>query len=274
MYVAVDGSETKLPAPGGRRSTAPVERGGVLIAQLVHDEAVREDPPLLDAVCGAAAVAIERDRLDAQLRAHVAELRASRQRLLEVGGVERRRLEHDLRDGARRRLESLAVAIAEAQETLAADPERAGAVIDGAGEELAIALAELRDLARGIHPAVLSDRGLAPALDALAARTPLDVELDVDLPGRLPERVEATAYLVAAETIDELRRGGATRARVRATSLGSRAMIEVEGDVHAKDCAPPGAAGLADRVLALDGHLERVLLPAGGAIVRAELPCD
>ena len=118
VYVAVDGSETTLPAPGGRRSTAPVERGGVLIAQLVHDEAVREDPPLLDAVCGAAAVAIEHDRLDAQLRAHVAELRASRQRLLEVGGVERRRLEHDLRDGARRRLESLAVAIAEAQETL------------------------------------------------------------------------------------------------------------------------------------------------------------
>ena len=146
-------------------------------------------------------------------------------------------------------------------------------MIDGAGEELAIALAELRDLARGIHPAVLSDRGLAPALDALVARTPLDVELDVDLPGRLPERVEATAYLVAAETIDELRRGGATRARVRASTLGSRALIEVEGDVHSKDCAPPGAAGLADRVLALDGRLERELLPAGGAIVRAELPC-
>ena len=273
VYVAVDGSETSLPAPGGRRSTAPVERGGVLIAQLVHDEAVREDPPLLDAVCGAAAVAIERDRLDAQLRAHVAELRASRQRLLEVGAVERRRLEHDLRDGAGRRLASLAAAIAEAQETLATEPERAGVVIDGAGEELAIALAELRDLARGIHPAVLSDRGLAPALDALAARTPLDVELDVNLPAACPSAsrrpptswpprrsTSCVAAAPRARACAPRRSARARRSRSRATCTRRTARRPVRR-------ASPIACSRSTAISSA------CCFPAGGAIVRAELPC-
>ena len=203
-----------------------------------------------------------------------AELAASRARIVRAGDEERRRLERNLHDGAQQRLVTLSLALRLAQSKLD-DPDAARALLDGAAEELAQALEELRELARGIHPAILSDRGLAPALEALAARSPIPVELE-GLPGdRLPPPVEAAAYYVVAESLTNVAKyADAQAAHVRVARRNGVAIVEVEDDgVGGADAARgTGLRGLADRVEALEGRLSVTSTAGHGTRVRAEIP--
>jgi PAS domain S-box-containing protein len=201
------------------------------------------------------------------------ELRASRARIVAAGDDERRRLERNLHDGAQQRLVSLALALRLAESKLGADPDGAAAILSSAGEELAHALAELRELARGIHPAVLTDRGLNAALEGLAARTPLPVELEL-LPGRLPEAVEAAAYYVVAEAVaNVVKHAGASAIEVRTAAVDGLVTVEVADDgAGGADPGGSGLRGLADRVAVLEGRLRVESRDGGGTRVVAEIP--
>ncbi|MGH2945933.1 MAG: sensor histidine kinase, partial [Solirubrobacteraceae bacterium] len=193
-------------------------------------------------------------------------------RLVHAGDAERRRLERDLHDGAQARLVALALLLRTAR-TRAADPELA-AMLDRAQEELQTSLAELRELARGIHPAVLTDRGLEPALQALVSRVPVPVTLSADQE-RLPGPVESAAYFVVSEALANVAKyADATHARVAVRRANGRVTVEVADDgVGGADAGRgSGLRGLADRVAALDGSLSLDSPPGGGTRVRAEIP--
>ena len=203
------------------------------------------------------------------------ELAASRVRIVEASDAERRRLERNLHDGAQQRLVALSVGLRLAQGKIRAAPKEAEELLGVAAEELAEALTELRELAQGIHPAVLTERGLEAALEVLAARTPLPVVLDVRLPERLPEPVEATAYYVVSEALaNVVKHARAESARVRAEHVDGRAVVEVEDDGAggADPDAGSGLCGLRDRVETLEGTLRIETAPGRGTLVRAELP--
>jgi PAS domain S-box-containing protein len=205
------------------------------------------------------------------------ELRASRSRLLGAQADERRRLERNLHDGAQQRLVSLALTLRLAREQLP-DPEgEAAELLERAAEELSLALEELRVLARGIHPAVLTERGLRPALEGVAARSPLPVDLAAIPEERLPDEVEATAYYVVCEALVNVARyADASRATVSVQRLDERVVVEVRDDgVGGADASKgSGLRGLADRVEALDGRLEVASEPGVGTLLRAELPLE
>lgn len=219
-------------------------------------------------------VAEENVRLDAELQARLDELRDSRARIVEAGYVARRKLERDLHDGAQQRLVALALDLRLAREKLDDSPKEAGQMLDEASAELAQATEELRELARGIHPAILSDRGLEAAVESLARRAPLPVEIDTSLDGRLPEPVEAAAYFVVSEALTNVgRHAGADRAEIGIRRDNGRLVVEVRDDGSGgADPAGSGLRGLADRIAALDGRL-RIDDPAGGGtIIRADIP--
>jgi signal transduction histidine kinase len=206
----------------------------------------------------------------------VDELRRSRERMLKIGLEERRRLERDLHDGAQQRLVAMALNIRLARAKLNADPIAADNLLASAGSELDSALAELRELARGIHPAVLTDRGLATALETLATRAPVPVEL-ADLPdGRLPEAVELAAYFVVAEALTNVAKyAHASHARVEVARENGRLTVEVEDDGigGANPENGSGLRGLADRIAVLEGQLEVDSESGRGTTVRAQIPC-
>jgi signal transduction histidine kinase len=198
------------------------------------------------------------------------ELAASRARIVQAGDAERRRLERNLHDGAQQRLVSLALRL-----RLAARRHPDDADLEHAGEELAHALQELRELARGIHPAVLTERGLEPALRALADRAPVPVELEVELDARLPDPVEAAAYYVVAEALTNVAKyARASLVRVRVTRAADEALLEVadDGAGGADPAGGSGLRGLADRVEALGGRLEIESPPGAGTRLRAAIP--
>jgi signal transduction histidine kinase len=202
------------------------------------------------------------------------ELTASRARIVQAADDARRRLERNLHDGAQQRLVSLSLALRLAQTKLVKDPEGADAVLQSAREELLLALEELRELARGIHPAVLTERGLGPALEALAARLALPVAVDAPLE-RLPEPVEAAAYFVVSEALTNVAKYAQAReATVRVARQDGRVVVEVRDDGvgGAEAGAGSGLRGLQDRVAALSGSLS-VESPRGrGTVVRADIP--
>jgi PAS domain S-box-containing protein len=204
------------------------------------------------------------------------ELRASRARLVAAGEEARRRLERNLHDGAQQRLVSLSVALRLAQSKLGSDPSAAGELLQQAGGELSLALEELRELARGIHPAVLTDRGLDAALQSLADRTPIPVELH--LPSRkLPEPIAAAAYYVVSEAIaNVVKHARASSIEVDVSAPNGRVVVEVadDGVGGADPSAGSGLRGLADRVAVLDGRLRVESPAAGGTRVVAEMPLE
>ncbi len=257
------------------RAVTRVERDGRAVGALIHDRTLCEDPELLGSVAAAAGLSIENERLQAQLRARVEELRASRARIVAAGTAERRRLERNLHDGAQQRLVALSLTLRVAQGRLHTDPDDAEAMIAGAQEELTLALAELRELARGIHPAVLSDRGLEPALAALAGRSPVPVEVASTPQERLPPAVEAAAYFVVAEALTNVvKYAEASQARISISRANGHAVVEVADDgVGGADPARgSGLRGLADRVSALDGTLELRSPQGAGTVLRASIP--
>jgi signal transduction histidine kinase len=276
-YVTYDGRPVTLPEPGSGRAVTEVEREGIRVGAIIHDASLADEPGLVRAVAASAALALENERLEAELRARLDELQTSRSRLVEVSMFERRRLERDLHDGAQQRLVALSLQLGLAQRRLQdGDGHAAGAMLDAARDELARALEELRELARGIHPAVLTDRGLEAALEALAERTPLPVSLDQMPSERLPAPVEAAAYFVVAEALTNVARyARASQAAVRIRRNGGYAVVEVRDDgVGGADPATgTGLRGLADRLAALDGRLEVHSPPGEGTTVRAEVPC-
>jgi signal transduction histidine kinase len=276
-YVTYDGRPVTLPEPGSGRAVTEVEREGIRVGAIIHDASLADEPGLVRAVAASAALALENERLEAELRARLDELQTSRSRLVEVSMFERRRLERDLHDGAQQRLVALSLQLGLAQRRLQdGDGTAAASMLDAARDELARALEELRELARGIHPAVLTDRGLEAALEALAERTPLPVSLDQMPAERLPAPVEAAAYFVVAEALTNVARyAKASSAEVRIARNSGYAVVEVRDDgVGGADPATgTGLRGLADRLAALDGRLEVHSPPGEGTTVRAEVPC-
>ena len=276
-YVTYDGRPVELPEPGSGRAVTEVEREGIRVGAIIHDASLADEPGLVRAVAASAALALENERLEAELRARLDELQTSRSRLVEVSMFERRRLERDLHDGAQQRLVALSLQLGLAKRRLEEGQDAAaGAMLDAARDELARALEELRELARGIHPAVLTDRGLEPALEALAERAPLPFSLDQMPAERLPAPVEAAAYFVVAEALTNVvKYAGASTAAVRIRRNGSYAVVEVHDDGvgGADPTIGTGLRGLADRLAALDGRLEVHSPPGEGTTVRAEVPC-
>jgi signal transduction histidine kinase len=230
-FVDVEGNPVEVPSAGSNRAMTEVRAEDRLVAAIEHDSSLLDDLDHVQGVGAAAALALENQRLEAELRAKVQELRASRTRIVEEASAERRRLERDLHDGAQQRLVSLALNLRVAEGRIAEDPKVAKELLHAAGGELEEALGELRELARGIHPAVLTDRGLDAALSSLAARAPLPVDLETSLDGRLPEAVELTAYFVVAEALTNVARyADAERAKVHAVHNAGRLTIEVSDD--------------------------------------------
>jgi signal transduction histidine kinase len=273
-FVDARGRSVELPAPGSGRGVTRIERDGGLVAAIVHDAVILDKE--LDSIGAAAAMALENERLDAELRAKVAELRASRSRMLRIGLEERRRLERDLHDGAQQRLVSMALNMRLARDRVREDPDAAERMLDGASAELDAALEELRELARGIHPAVLSDRGLDAALETLARRAPLPVELNRQAHERLPESIELAAYFVVSEALTNVAKyARASHATVNVARGNGRLLVEVadDGVGGADPTDGTGLRGLADRLAVIEGRLEVDSPPGGGTTVRARIPC-
>jgi signal transduction histidine kinase len=275
-WVDHSGKPTALPEQDDpARAWTPVEREGRRVGAIVHDRSLCEDEELIRSVAVAAGLSIENERLQAQLRARVEELRRSRARIVEAGTAERRRLERNLHDGAQQRLVALSLTMRLAQGRLRKDPDGAEQLLTSAQEELGRALEELRELARGIHPAVLSDRGLKAALEALAGRSPVPVALDGTPPERLPPPVEAAAYFVVAEALTNVvKYAKASQARVSVSRRNGHAIVEVadDGVGGADPVRGSGLRGLADRISALDGTLVLTSPEGAGTLLRAEIP--
>jgi signal transduction histidine kinase len=273
-YVDLDGRPMLLP-DGEASTITPIDRDGVRVAALVHDRALDDEPELLDAAGAAAGIALENGRLHAELRARLEELQGSRARVIQAGQKERQRLERNLHDGAQQRLIALSLQLSLLRRKLGDRPE-VSAQLDDARHEIAVSLEELRAVARGIHPAVLSGHGLEVALESLASQATLPVRLTVDVGGRLPEQVEVAAYYVVSESLANVGKhafaGDATVA-VAQTPAGLVVEVVDDGVGGADTEAGSGLRGLADRVEALDGRL-RVWTPLGGGTrVKAEIPC-
>jgi signal transduction histidine kinase len=273
-YVDVDGKQVSV-VPTATRAVTILERRGQKVAALVHDAALDEDPALLDAVASAAGLALDNERLLAELRAQLEETRDSRARIVDAADSERRRLERNLHDGAQQRLVTLALHLRMAQESMRDDPAAAEAMLDGVGEDLKLALEELRELARGLHPAILTDRGLAPALQAIASRAPFEVEINGVPHERLPAVIEAAIYYVVAESLtNAAKHAAASEARVELSTSDDTVTVEIrdDGGGGANLADGSGIRGLADRVEALGGRLELHSPVGAGTVIKAELP--
>jgi signal transduction histidine kinase len=275
-YVDASGRRFELPEPDARRAIAEIEHDGRAVAVVVHDATLLDQPELIQSVGAAAALALENERLDAELRARIEEVRASRVRLITAEEAARRRLERSLHDGPQQRLVALALGMRTARSRLPEHPETAAELIEACEKELTTTIDELRELARGIHPAVLTDRGLQPALESLCGRFPIPVEIG-ELPAeRLPAAVESAAYLVVSEALANVARySRATHATVTVARRNGHALVEVRDDGvgGADPSRGNGLRGLVDRVAALDGSIELVSAPGEGTIVYAEIPC-
>ncbi len=275
-FVDAHGAPFELPEDGSDRAVTKVERDGDCIAAIVYDATLRDARSHVRAVGAAAALALQNERLDAELRAKVGELRASRERMLRIGLEERRRLERDLHDGAQQRLVSMALNLRLARAKLRGDPDAAEQLLSGASDELEATLGELRELARGIHPAVLSDRGLDTALETLAHRAPVPVELN-SLPGeRFPEAIELAAYFVVSEALTNVAKyAQASHAVVGLERHNGRLVVQVSDDgVGGADPEQgTGLRGLADRLAVIEGRLEVESEKGRGTTITARIPC-
>jgi signal transduction histidine kinase len=271
-YVGPDGGAIEPPGDADpNRAVARLERDGELLAVLVYDPAIeREDPGRVAAVASVAQLALENERLAAQVRAQLEEVRASRARIVEAQDAERRRIERDLHDGAQQRLVALAMRLDQARATSAGASE----LIDATTVELLAAIREVRDLAHGVHPPILTDAGLGAAVEALAERTPFPVAIDAT-DARFAPEVEAAAYFVVAEGLTNIARyAAASRATVVLRTEEDRLVVRVSDDGRggADLEAGSGLRGLADRLAAVGGELTVMSEPGRGTTLLATLP--
>jgi signal transduction histidine kinase len=274
LFVDESGIPVEMPEPGSRRAWTSVDSGGRRVAAIIHDAELDASPELVQAAAVGASLALDNERLKADLRARLEELRASRVRIVQAGDLARRRLERDLHDGAQQQLVALSIDLRLLKGRVAAEPETA-ALIDAATQKLADALSELRELARGIHPAILTERGLGPAVAALARRMPMPVDCKVGVDGRLPDATEAAAYFVVSEGLANVAKyAKASNVSVRLTELDRVLEVEVadDGVGGASTRLGTGLSGLSDRVSALDGVLTIVSPPGKGTRLVARIP--
>jgi signal transduction histidine kinase len=275
-YIDGSGQPVTPPTPGGDRTAAPIERDGRELGILVYDASLDDDPALVEAVAATAAIALDDARLQAESEDRLAELRASRERIVAASDAERRRLERNLHDGAQQRLVSVALQLRMIKTQIRSDPALAEQLLDSVSDELSQSLEDLRELARGIHPAVLN-HGLQAALKSLASRASVPTSVSFGSPERLPQPVELAAYFVACEALANVAKyAQATQTTVRVSRRDGVAVIEIadDGVGGADESAGSGLQGLADRVAALDGRLRILSPPGGGTVVTAELPCE
>jgi signal transduction histidine kinase len=271
-FVDSEGRPLRVPDPGSERSMTMVERDGQPLAVLVHDPAVLGDPGLVEAVSTAARLAAANVRLQAEVRARLAEIGASRRRILAAGDEERGRLERRLRDGALRRLDQVAETLRQARRPAAAG--HAAERLARAEIQLARTQEELRRLARGIHPRELSERGLAAALASLARDIPLPVKLAVSAAGESPAAA-ACAYFVCSEALANVAKYAAASkvaVSVRSDPGGTTVEIEDDGVGGADPGRGTGLRGLADRVETLGGTLTVDSPPGRGTRLVAVIP--
>ncbi|HET7016446.1 MAG TPA: sensor histidine kinase [Streptosporangiaceae bacterium] len=255
------------------RAVTIVERDSGPLAALVHDPAL--DSGLVRAAAAAAGMAIENERLQAEVLAQLAEVRASRQRIVEAGDRERRRVERNLHDGAQQRLAAISLSLAMLRDSDWADP-RMEVALTQVSADLRYAIAELRELARGIHPAVLTEEGLAGAVESLAERSPVPVKVAAGFDSRLPEPVETAAYFVVAESLANVaKHARASSAQVElARCDGTLRVVVADDGVGGADLERgTGLLGLEDRVCAVRGSFRVETAPGGGTRIVAEIPC-
>ena len=270
-----DGRPVTLPRGDDARSVTLIDGDGGHLAALVHDPSLDEEPQLLQAVGAAAGIALENGRLQVELKAKLQELDGSRARVIEAGQQERKRLERNLHDGAQQRLVALSLDLRMYAAKLADDPA-AQSQIEAARKEIAVSLEELRAIAHGLHPAVVTGHGLGVALQSLAARSAVPVKLNVAIDDRLDESIEVAAYYVVSESLANIgKHAKAKTVTIDVTREGDELVVEVidDGIGGADSERGTGIRGLADRVEACGGRL-RVWTPTGGGTrVRAEMPC-
>ena len=261
---------TTTPAPRSAAEVAAIAVGG-LILLLAAPQVTRG----LAAADTAVAQFLLGSPDHSALRARIGELERSRARAVDSAEAERRRIERDLHDGAQQRLVALAMDLGRARARFADDPEAARAIVDQAHAEAKEALIELRNLVRGVHPPVLTDRGLDAALSGLAALSPVPVAVSVDVPRRPVASIEAIAYFVVAEALTNVaKHSRADAAQVRVERHGDTLGIVIRDDgIGGADLAGQGLSGLADRVAGVDGRLSIDSPPGGGTVIRVELPC-
>jgi signal transduction histidine kinase len=274
QWVDADGRLVAHPEPADGRAVTLISRDGICMAALVHDPAL--DEALVRASAAAAGMAIANERLRAEVRAQLEEVRASRQRIVEAGDRERRRVERNLHDGAQQRLVTISLALAMMRDRPSLDPSVAAA-LEQTAAELKRAIDELRELARGIHPAILTEEGLGAAVESLADRSPVPVRLTSGFDGRFAEPVEATAYYVVSEALANVAKyANATVASVELARRNGLVRVEVadDGIGGASVEGGSGLRGLQDRVAAVGGRLEVRSPPGGGTRVVAEIPAD
>jgi signal transduction histidine kinase len=272
--IAYDGELTVPPAGSTRWVRAVDTSKGQPLAIIVAEPALKRHQRLVDTALSVGSVALEQAQLQAELQAHVARIHAAQARIVEAEVNERKRVERDLHDGIQQRLVGLAMSLG-ALETTTADLA-AGSVIDEVRKGLLDALAELRDLARGIHPAELSQRGLGPALEVVSERLLLPIKLIVPQ-RRFPAAIESTAYFGVCEALtNAAKHAQASAVQVRAYVEGGALIAEVidDGIGGAQVSSGGGLAGIADRVHALGGTLQ-IISPAGmGTTVQVSIPCE
>ncbi len=275
-YVDAYGHPVELPGGGDHRAVTLIERSGAPVGALIHDVALRDDPDHIDAVCAAAGLALENERLHAEVLARLEQVRASRVRIVEAGDAARRRVERNLHDGAQQRLVSVSLAVGMARSRLAAGDCDVEGLLSQASDEATAAIQELRELAQGLHPSILSEVGLIAAVEAAAERSPVPVEVRASAGQPLPATVEAAAYYVVAESLTNVAKYAcASSVHVFIEHLGGRLLVDVADDGIGGAQVRPGSGleGLADRVAALDGRFKVDSCPGGGTRVRVELPC-
>jgi signal transduction histidine kinase len=257
------------------RKASLLDHDGQPLAAILHDPSLIEESDLVQAAGAAARLALENARLQAELRSQLDEVRASRARIVAAGDAERRRIERDLHDGVQQRLLGIRLSFRLLRGQMPGVPGFAGDLLNEAEDELAGTLDDLRALARGIHPAVLTDEGLTPALETLSRRAPVPVTVNV-LPSRpLPADVEAAAYFVAAEAIaNTAKHAHATAMTITVAPSEDLLVIEISDDGigGARSATDGGLAGLVDRVAALDGTLRISSPPGRGTCLHAEIP--
>jgi signal transduction histidine kinase len=259
-FVAPDGAAAALPAEGSGRAVTVLERDGEPIAAILHDAALLDDPGLVASVASAMRLAVENERLQGEVEAQLGEVRESRARIVAAGDAERKRVERDLHDGAQQRLVSLTLALRLANLKLGddADPEVRRS-LEQASDEARAALGELRELARGIHPQILTEAGLGPAIESLAARSTVEVQVDNGIDRRFSPAVEAAAYFVVSEALANVAKyADAKRALVRTAWHDDELTIEIADDGVGGATPGPGGGlrGVAARLSAVDRRLE------------------
>jgi len=260
----------------GTRSTRVIEHDGHKVATLVYDPTLDQAPGLVDAVAATAGLALENERLRAELRGQLVDLQQSRARLVTAERVERQRLERNLHDGAQQRLLGIGLSLQLVRSQVDETSPDVAELLDEAQIELREAIRELRDLANGLHPAVLTESGLRIAINALGTRAPFEVCVDYQAQESLGTHIDAAAYYVVAESITNATKyARAARCRVIVKDLAGVVSVSVIDDgAGGADPSGSGLTGLSDRVTAVGGVLRVHSPPDLGTSIVAEFPCE